>query len=179
MGWRHPKAAGGLTFEIEFDQHRGFGAHHPTIVSRLNHHNLGRCELPLAAVGVFDMNLSPRQKADVRVHAQIRAGGWFHVSRPAKSGLVDDALDPAIAGANHIKLNSIQIAMLGSFKWSEQWIVIAHFRILDCRVKLSPAATPAERSILSDPASGHMPFEKRSKVETSRNHAARMRRLLK
>jgi hypothetical protein len=53
------------------------------------------------------------------------------MSRPAKSGLVDDTLDPAVAGPDNIKLNPIQITMIGSFERSEQWIDVIHFHILD------------------------------------------------
>jgi hypothetical protein len=63
------------------------------------------------------------------------------MSRPAKSRLVDDALDPAVASPDNIKLNAIQITMIGTFEWSKQWIDITHSRILDSNRFDQTAAT--------------------------------------
>ena len=113
-------------------------------MSRVDHDNRGSRKLLFAAVRVFNVNLAARQESHVRVHAEIGAGGWFHMSRPAKSGLVDDPLDPAVAGPDNIKLNAIQITMIGAFERSEQWIDVTHSHVLD----INPST--AERSILSD-----------------------------
>lgn len=118
-------------------------------MSRVDHDNRGSRELLFAAVRVFNVNLAARQESHVRVHAEIGAGGWFHMSRPAKSGLVDDPLDPAVAGPDNIKLNAIQITMIGAFERSEQWIDVTHFHVLDINPSTATAST-AERSILSD-----------------------------
>ena len=131
MTWRHSEAAGRLAFEIEFNQHDGLAAHHPAIMSRVDHNNRGSRELLFAAVRVFDVNLAARQESHVRVHAEIGAGDWFHMSRPAKFGLVNDPLDPTVAGPDNIKLNAIQITMIGAFERSEQWIDVTHFHVLD------------------------------------------------
>lgn len=126
MSWRHSETAGRFAFEIEFNEHGSFAAHHPAIMSGVNRENRGSRELLFATVRVFDVNLAACQESHVRVHAEIGAGGWFHMSRPAKSRLVDDALDPAIAGPDNVKLNAIQITMIGSFERSEQWIYVTH-----------------------------------------------------
>ena len=126
MSWWHSETAGRFALEIEFNEHGSFAAHHPAIMSRVNHDNRWSRELLFAAIRVFDVNLAARQKSHVRVHAEIGAGGWFHMSRPAKSSLVDDALDPAVAGPDNIKLNAIQITMIGSFERSEQCIDVTH-----------------------------------------------------
>jgi len=118
-------------------------------MSRVDHDNRGSRELLFAAVRVFNVNLAARQESHVRVHAEIGAGGRFHMSRPAKSGLVDDPLDPAVAGPDNIKLNAIQLTMIGAFERSEQWIDVTHFHVLDINPSTATAST-AERSILSD-----------------------------
>jgi 3-oxoacyl-[acyl-carrier protein] reductase len=118
-------------------------------MSRVNHDNRRSRKLLFAAVRVFNVNLAACQESHVRVHAEIGTGAWLHMGRPAKAGLVDDSLDPAVAGPDNIKLNAIQITMIGAFERSEQWIDVTHSLILNINSSTAIAST-AERSILSD-----------------------------
>ena len=95
MGIRHPEAADRVTLEIELDQHDWFLAHDPTVMPRIDRHDLGSLVFHDTAVGVFDVDFAARQEADVGVHAQGSSDDRFHVDRPPESGWVHHALDAA------------------------------------------------------------------------------------
>ena|SRR5438105_14303223 len=119
---RHSESADGFSFKIKLDQYGGLVPHHPSVVSRLNDHDLRSFELHGAAVGILNVDLAASQKADVSVHTQIRAGHAFHVFGPAKSGRVDHTLYTAVARADDIELETADLAVFGSADGCEEWI---------------------------------------------------------
>ena len=122
MGIRHSETADRVTLEVEFDQHHRLVADDPTIVTRLDRHNLRRLVLHNTAVGVFNVDLATRQEADVGVHAQVGADDRFHVDRPAKSRWIDHALDAPCAGTSDIEPDVADCAGLGSLHGVEERI---------------------------------------------------------
>jgi hypothetical protein len=103
MGIRHSETGDRVTLEVEFDQHHGLVAHDPTIMTRLDRHNLRSLVFHNTAIGVFDVNLAVGEKPDVSVHAEISADNRFHVDRPAKSSWIYHTLDTCCAGTSHIE----------------------------------------------------------------------------
>ena len=99
----HPKPRDGVAFEIEFNQHDRFLADHPAIMPGIDRNDLRSLVLDDAAIRVFDVDLAPREKADVRVHAEVRPDGRFHVHRPAEPWRVNHPLDARGAGASHFQ----------------------------------------------------------------------------
>ena len=59
------------------------------------------------------MNVTARQKADVRVIAQFGSDQRFDVLLPMKADRIDRALHPRVAGANYVELHTSEIAMFG------------------------------------------------------------------
>jgi hypothetical protein len=115
MSIRHPEAADRVTFEVEFDQHHGLLTHNPTIVTRLDDHNLRSLELHDATVGVFDVDFAAGKEADVGVHAQVTADYRFHVDRPAESGWIYHALHASRTSPSNFKSDAADYSALGSF----------------------------------------------------------------
>ena len=114
MGIRHPESADRVTLEIEFDQHDWFLAHNPTVMPRIDRHDLGSLVFHDTAVGVFDVDFAARQKADVGVHAQGSPDDRFHVDRPPESGRVHHALDAGPSGLPHFKPDAADFPALGA-----------------------------------------------------------------
>jgi hypothetical protein len=52
VSWRHTETVGRFAFEIEFNEHSGFTARYPAIMSGVNHDDRGSRELLFAAVRV-------------------------------------------------------------------------------------------------------------------------------
>src|SRR5438445_134933 len=115
MSVGHAETAHRVALEVEFDQHHRLFAHHPTIVAWFDGHDLRRLVFGGAPVAVFDVDLAPLEKADVRVHATVRADDRLHVDRPAKSGRIDHALHASCAGASDLELDMADLPPLGSF----------------------------------------------------------------
>src|SRR6185295_9794168 len=110
---------GGLAVEVKLDHDGLFVAHHPAVMTGIDGHDLRRPELALAAVRVLDVDLAPRQKPHVRVHAELGADDRLHVRGPAESRRVNHALDAAGAGARNFKPDVPDIAALGARHWFE------------------------------------------------------------
>jgi hypothetical protein len=68
MSVGHSEAADRVTLEVEFDHHHRLAAHDPTVVTRFNRHNVRSLVLHNSAVGLFDVNLTTDEEADVGVH---------------------------------------------------------------------------------------------------------------
>src|SRR5829696_7168875 len=99
MRFGHAEAGDGFPLEVELDQDDRLVAYDPSIVSRLDDHNLRGPVFEHTPVRVFDVDLATRQEPDVRVHAQVCPDNRFHVHRPAESGRIYHALDACGAGA--------------------------------------------------------------------------------
>src|SRR6266446_1188670 len=99
----HSEAADRFTFEVEFDQHHRLVTHHPTVMARLDRHNLRSLVLHDTAVGVFDVDFTPGEEADVGVHAKVSSDDRLHINRPAETGRIDHALDARGAGTSHLE----------------------------------------------------------------------------
>lgn len=100
---RHSEPADCFSFEIELNQHDRLGADDPAVVTRVDGDDLRRPVLDDAAVGVFDVDLPVREKADVRMHAEVGTHDRLHVHGPAESGRVDRPLDTRRTGAPHVQ----------------------------------------------------------------------------
>ena len=113
MGIRHSEAANRVALEVEFDQHHRLLADDPTVVARLDRHNLRSFVFHHAAVGVFNVDFATRQEADVGVHAEVGADDRFHVDRPAKPARIDHALHARGAGTSDLEPDMADCAALG------------------------------------------------------------------
>src|SRR6266446_6874049 len=111
MSVGHAETAHRVALEVEFDQHNRLFAHHPTIVAWFDGHDLRRLVFGGAPVAVFDVDLASLEKADVRVHATVRADDRLHVDRPAKSGRIDHALHASCAGASDLELDMADLLL--------------------------------------------------------------------
>ena len=120
MRVRHPKPSDGVAFEIEFNEHDRLLADHPAIVPGIDRDDLRSLVLDDAAIRVFDVDLAPCEKTDVRVHAEVRPDGGFHVHRPAEPWRVDHPLDARSAGAPHFEPNVSDLAAFGAADRCEQ-----------------------------------------------------------
>jgi hypothetical protein len=112
---RHPEPIDGLSLEVELDQHRRLVTHDPPLVSRFDDDELRSYEFQGAAICVLNMDLAADQETDVRMHAEIRADDWLHISGPAESGRVDHSLDTARAGSHYINLDTTDFAVVAAF----------------------------------------------------------------
>ena len=117
-----PRRLDRVALEVELDHHHRLVAHDPAVMARFDRHDLRRLVLHDAPVGILDMDFAARQKADVRVHAQVGADSRLHVDRPPKSHRVDHALDARRAGTSHFELDVADVAALGSLHLREQRI---------------------------------------------------------
>jgi len=99
----HPEPADRIAFEVELDQHHGFLADDPAVMSRLYRHDLGRLVLHDTPVGIFDVNFAARQKSDVGVHTEVGPDNRLHVDRPSESGGVHHALDAPRSSASNVE----------------------------------------------------------------------------
>src|SRR3981189_1802914 len=122
MGFRHAKSTDRVALEVEFDQHYRLVPNDPTVMARIDRHNLWRLVLYYTPVGVFDVNFASSQEADVCVHAQVSPDNRLHVHRPAESGRIDHALDSRRAGAAYLEPNVSDVAPLGSPHLGEERI---------------------------------------------------------
>ena len=77
MDLGHAESADGVTLEVEFDQHHGLPAHNPTVMTRVDRHDLGGLVFDDAAVGVLDVDFAARQKTHVGVHTQVSPDDGF------------------------------------------------------------------------------------------------------
>jgi hypothetical protein len=68
------------------------------------------------------MDSTPCQKADVSVHAKIRAAYGLHVFGPSKSWRINDTLHTAIAGAHDIELDAADFAVFGASNRCYEWV---------------------------------------------------------
>ena len=114
MDLGHAEPADGVTLEVEFDQHHGLPTHNPTVMPRLDRHDLGGLVFDDATVGVLDVNFAARQKAHVGVHTQVSPDDRFHVNRPPESGWVHHALDACPSGPPNFKANASDFPALGA-----------------------------------------------------------------
>jgi hypothetical protein len=73
----HAEPADRVTLEVDLDENDRLLADNPTIVPGLDGHDLRRLVLDDAAIGVFDVDLSAGQEANVRVHAELGADNRF------------------------------------------------------------------------------------------------------
>jgi len=112
MGLGHAEAVDGFALEVEFDQDNRLLSHDPSVMSRLDGHNLRRFMLDDATVGVLDVNFALREEADMRVHAEVRSDDRLHVDGPAESCRIDHSLDPRRAGAADLEPNVADRAAL-------------------------------------------------------------------
>ena len=115
MGLGHAEPADRVTLEVEFDQHHRLLADDPTVMPRLDRHDLGGLVFHDTTVGVFDVDFAARQKADVGVHAQVSSDDRFHVDRPPESGGVHHTLDARRSGPSHFEPDASDVAALGAF----------------------------------------------------------------
>jgi len=116
----HSETTDRVSFEIEFDEHDGFVADDPAVVSRFDRDDLWRLAFHAAAIRVFDVNPSASEKADMRVHAVIGAHDRFHVDRPPESRRVDHALHARLAGTSRFHTNMTDVAAHDVFERPEQ-----------------------------------------------------------
>ena len=119
VGIGHPKAADGVTFEIEFDHHHRLVAHDPPVMARFDRHDLRSPVFHHTAIGVFDVDFTTGQEADVGVHAQVGPDRRFHVDRPAESHGIDHAFDASGASSADLEPDVPDVAALGSLHWGE------------------------------------------------------------
>jgi hypothetical protein len=120
VGGRHPEPSHRVALKIELDKHHGLIANHPAVMARLNRNHLGRGELQHTAVLILDVYFTAGQETDMGVHTQSSAGDTLHVSGPAESRRIYDALDSRAAGANHIDLDATDIPVIGRWNGSEK-----------------------------------------------------------
>ena len=114
MGVRHSEAADRVALEVEFDHDHRLVAHDPTVVSRLDRHDLRSLVLHDTTVGVLDMDFAPREEADVGVHAEVSPDERLHVDRPAESGRVHHALDARRAGTSNLEPDAADFPAFGT-----------------------------------------------------------------
>jgi hypothetical protein len=119
---RHSQPCNRVRLEVDFDQNRWFIADDPPIVAGLDGDGRRGSELLHAAVRILDVNLATHEESDMRVLAAVGLGDRFHVGGPAEARLVDDALDPRIAGANRVHLRAAYFATLSASNRSQQYI---------------------------------------------------------
>src|SRR6266568_4743670 len=105
MGTGHAEAVDRVALKVEFDQHRRRLADHPAVVAGIDRDDLRRLVLHDAAVGVPDVDLAAREKADVGMHAECGTDYWLHVDGPAEPGRIDHALHTRRAGTRHLELH--------------------------------------------------------------------------
>ena len=72
-------------------------------------------EVERAAIGIADLNVTAREKSDMRVHAQVGTDNGFHVRRPAKAGRIDQTLHTAFPRGNDFDGDASNFAALGIF----------------------------------------------------------------
>jgi hypothetical protein len=80
MNLRYSEAAGGLAFEVKFDQDGRFQANDPCVVPRFDPYHLRRRKANGATVTIANADLPAREEAYVRMHTQICTGNGLHVS---------------------------------------------------------------------------------------------------
>ena len=122
MGLGHAEALNRVALEVELDEHHRFLSDHPAVVPGLDRDNLRRLVFDDAAVRVFDVDLTAREKADVRVHAEIRADGRPHVHRPAESWRVNHPLDACGASPADLEADVPDLAAFGASNRSQERI---------------------------------------------------------
>lgn len=126
MRLRDSKTLSRVFFEIEFDHHGGLVTHHPAVVTRLDRHGLRRGEFDNAPVLVLNVDLSVRQKSNVRVLTEATADDRLHVRGPAKARRIDHAFDAARARANNVDVYTRDRAVLRIGHGREQRIGRIH-----------------------------------------------------
>lgn len=124
---RHPEPIDGLSFKIEFHQHRGLISHHPPVVPWFDGNDLGSCELERAAVGVLNMDFAAGQETYVGVHTELGGGNRFHITGPAKAGRVNYTLDPARAGPDYVEFETANVAVFALIQRREKRISDIHY----------------------------------------------------
>jgi hypothetical protein len=110
--FRHPKPVNGVPFKVELDQDSGLISDNPPVMPRLDRHCLRSCELQPAPVAILDMDSAAYQEADVGMHAEIGSSDRFHVGRPAESGRVNDAFDPAGASSDDVQFEATDLTVV-------------------------------------------------------------------
>src|SRR5262245_62187369 len=68
-----PEAARGIALGVELDEDGGLISHHLGVVAGLDDDASGCGEIERAAVAIPAPNTPAREKADVRMHAELRA----------------------------------------------------------------------------------------------------------
>jgi hypothetical protein len=126
MNFGHSEPANSLLLKVELNQHCGLVPHGPTVMTGFDNDRLRSSKFQCAAVCVFNVNPSLCQKPDVRVHAEFRPNGRFHILGPAKSGWIDDTPHATVAGSNHIDFDAAELATLATRDRCKEWIVDAH-----------------------------------------------------
>jgi hypothetical protein len=117
----HAETLRRLAFKIELDDDDGL-PDHPSVVARLNREDMRRLVLNDATVRVLDVDFTTRQKAGVRMHAEIGADDVFHVFRPSESRWIDHPLDARVARASNIEAHVTEVAVRGASHGREQRI---------------------------------------------------------
>src|SRR4029450_8608684 len=101
--------------------HHGFLANNPTIMARLDGHNLRRFVFDTAAVRVLDVDFPVCEETGVRVHAEIGADDMFHVLRPPESRWIDHSFDAGAAGGADVQAHVTAIAVGGApYRWTQR-----------------------------------------------------------
>ncbi len=103
MDVRHAEARDGFLFEVELDEHGGFLADDPTLVSRFDGNNLWPFEFQQASVAVFELELPADEESHVRVHAQVGADDRLHVLRPPEPRREHHPFNPTGPGAGDLE----------------------------------------------------------------------------
>jgi hypothetical protein len=152
LTWKAESAAR-LPFAIELDQHGGLVTDDPGIVAGLDHDDLGRDVLEATAIGILAADVTPGQKADVRVLANFRPADGTHVCRPPEAGWVDQALDPAVPSADRIGLHTADLAVIGPCHRREERIhdVLPQRARLSGRPDSCGATTSSRTSVRARP----------------------------
>jgi hypothetical protein len=106
------KQLGRFRFEVDLDEDRGVVANNPRIMPRIDAHDLRCDEFIRAAIGILDMDLAPREEADMCVHAPIGANQRFHVRGPAEADWIHHAFDPPGSGGDDVHLHARDFAAI-------------------------------------------------------------------
>ena len=108
--------------KIELDDDNGLLADHPTVVARFDREDMRRLVLNDATVRVLDVDFTTREKAGMRVHAEIGADDVLHVFRPSESRWINHPFDARRASASNIEAHVSEVAMRGASHGREQRI---------------------------------------------------------
>ena len=120
MLFGEPEAPRSAFLGVELDENRLLVPDHPRVMTGLQYNYLGRDVFERAAVVVLTLDVPAREEADVRVHAEVRAGNGLHVRRPAESRRIHRALDASVGRTDRVDLGAADVPVIGSLDRLEQ-----------------------------------------------------------